>query len=133
MFSRFFIYRPVFALVVSIVIALMGLITIPILPVENTPDITPPTVQVSASYPGASAPVIAETVAVPIEQEVNGVDNMIYIDSKSSDDGSMNMTVTFEMGVDVDMATVLKRDCSRVHSRNFRPLSSTAWRWRQDP
>ena len=107
MFSKFFIYRPVFALVISIVISLLGLISIPVLPIENTPDITPPTVEVSTSYPGASAPVIAETVAVPIEQEVNGVDDMIYMSSKSSDDGSMNLTVTFEIGTDVDMATVL--------------------------
>ncbi len=107
MFSRIFISRPVFALVIAIVISLLGIISIPVLPIENTPDITPPTVEVSTSYPGASAPVIAETVAVPTEQEVNGVDNMIYMLSKSSDDGSMNLTVTFEIGVDIDMATVL--------------------------
>jgi len=107
MFSKIFIYRPVFAIVIAIVIALVGAISIPVLPIENTPDITPPTVEVATSYPGASAPVIAETVAVPIEQEVNGVDDMIYMMSKSSDDGSMNLTVTFEIGVDVDMATVL--------------------------
>ena len=107
MFSRIFISRPVLALVIAIVISLLGLISIPVLPIENTPDITPPTVEVTTSYPGASAAVIAETVAVPIEQEVNGVDNMIYMLSKSSDDGSMNLTVTFEIGVDIDMATVL--------------------------
>ena len=72
-FSRFFIYRPVFALVISIVIVLIGLISIPILPVESTPDITPPTVEVTTKYPGASADVLAQTVAQPIEQEVNGL------------------------------------------------------------
>ena len=107
MFSRIFISRPVLALVIAIVISLLGLISIPVLPIENIPDITPPTVEVTTSYPGASAAVIAETVAVPIEQEINGVDNMIYMSSKSSDDGSMSLTVTFEIGVDIDMATVL--------------------------
>jgi HAE1 family hydrophobic/amphiphilic exporter-1 len=107
MFSKFFIYRPVFALVISIVISLLGVLAIPNLPIENTPDITPPTVQVSTSYPGASAAVVAETVAVPIEQKVNGVENMIYLSSKSADDGSMNLTVTFDIGTDIDMATVM--------------------------
>jgi len=107
MFSRFFIYRPIFAAVVSIVIVIIGLITIPLLPIEQTPDITPPTVTVGTSYPGASAEVIAETVALPIEQEVNGVEDMIYMTSKSADDGTMDLTVTFEVGTDIDMATVL--------------------------
>jgi len=107
MFSKFFIYRPVFAMVIAIVISLLGGLSIPVLPIENTPDITPPTVSVTTSYPGASASVVAETVAVPIEQEVNGVEDMIYMSSTSADDGSMDLTVTFEIGTDIDMATVL--------------------------
>jgi HAE1 family hydrophobic/amphiphilic exporter-1 len=105
--SEFFINRPIFASVISIVIVLIGLITIPLLPVEKTPDITPPTVVVAASYPGADAEVIAETVATPIEEALNGVDNMLYISSSSNDNGQMQVTVTFEVGTDIDMATVL--------------------------
>jgi HAE1 family hydrophobic/amphiphilic exporter-1 len=107
MFSKFFIDRPIFACVISIVILLVGGLAIPILPVEKTPDITPPTVVVSCRYPGASAQVIAETVATPLEQQINGVDDMIYMSSKSSSDGTMEITVTFEVGTDVDMANVL--------------------------
>ena len=106
-FSRFFIHRPVFALVISIVISLLGVVAIPSLPIEETPDITPPTVSVSGIWPGASAPVVADNVALPIEQQVNGVDDLLYLSSTSSDDGTMAMTLTFEVGVDVDMATVL--------------------------
>ena len=107
MFSRFFINRPIFACVISIVIMILGGVTIPFLPVEQTPDITPPTVVVSTTYPGASADVVAETVGVPIEEQVNGVEDMIYMSSKSSDDGTYELTVSFEVGTDVDMATVL--------------------------
>ncbi|MHC5145611.1 MAG: efflux RND transporter permease subunit, partial [Planctomycetota bacterium] len=101
MLSQFFINRPIFACVISLFILLVGGISIPLLPIEKTPDITPPTVEVTATYPGASAQVIADTVAAPIEEEVNGVDNMIYMSSQSASDGSMNLTVTFEVGTDV--------------------------------
>lgn len=107
MLSKFFIDRPIFAAVIAIVIVLIGLISLPMLPVEKTPDITPPTVSVEASYPGASAEVLAETVATPLEEAINGVDGMLYMTSSSSDNGMMSLTVTFEVGTDVDMATVL--------------------------
>ncbi|MEE9128306.1 MAG: efflux RND transporter permease subunit, partial [Planctomycetota bacterium] len=109
-FSKFFIYRPVFALVIAIVFVLVGLVAIPVLPVESVPNITPPTVEVTTTFPGASAEVLAQTVAQPIEQEVNGVEGMIYMLSKSSASGSYTLTVTFEVGTDVDMATVLTQN-----------------------
>ncbi|MCZ6600250.1 MAG: efflux RND transporter permease subunit, partial [Acidobacteria bacterium] len=109
-FSKFFIYRPVFALVIAIVFVLVGLVAIPVLPVESVPNITPPTVEVTTTFPGASAEVLAQTVAQPIEQEVNGVEGMIYMSSKSSASGSYTLTVTFEVGTDVDMATVLTQN-----------------------
>jgi HAE1 family hydrophobic/amphiphilic exporter-1 len=107
MFSRFFIYRPIFASVIAIVIVLVGVISIPLLPIESMPTITPPSVQVTTSYPGAGAGVVAESVTAPMEEKINGVENMLYMSSKSASDGSCNITVTFEVGTDVDMATVL--------------------------
>ncbi len=105
--SRFFINRPIFASVISIVIIIAGLVSQGALPVEKFPQVTPPTVVVTAVYPGANAKVIAETVAAPIEQEVNGVEGMLYMSSISADDGTYSLTVTFDIGVDLDMATVL--------------------------
>ena len=107
MFTRFFIDRPIFASVVSIVIVIAGGVTLPFLPIEQLPNITPPTVEVSTMYPGANAQVVADTVTTPIEEQVNGVDNMLYMSSKSSSDGRMSLTVTFEVGTDIDMSTVL--------------------------
>ena len=107
MFSKFFIERPIFASVISIVIVLAGLISLGSLPVAQFPEITPPTVEVKAVYPGANAQVLAETVAAPIEQEVIGVENMIYMSSVSAGDGSYTLTVTFEVGADLDMANIL--------------------------
>ena len=107
MFSKFFIERPIFSSVVSIVIVIAGLVTLGALPIAQYPEITPPTVEVSAVYPGAGASVIAETVAAPIEQEVNGVEDMIYMSSTSASDGSYSLTVTFEVGTDLDLAQIL--------------------------
>ena len=110
MFSRFFIYRPVFALVIAIVIVILGVISIPTLPVESMPDITPPTVSVTTTFPGASAVVVEQTVTTPIEKEVNGVEDMIYMQSKSTSAGTMDLTVSFEIGTDPDMAAVLTQN-----------------------
>jgi HAE1 family hydrophobic/amphiphilic exporter-1 len=107
MFSRFFINRPIFAAVVSIVIVMAGLLTLTSLPVSQYPQIEPPTVTVSTTYPGANAKVVADTVAAPIEQEVNGVEGMIYMSSISANDGSYSLTITFETGTDLDIAAVL--------------------------
>ena len=106
MISKTFIERPKFAMVVSIVILLAGLISIPILPVAEFPDITPPQVSVSTSYPGANAETLLDSVAGPIEQRVNGVEGMLYMQSTSSDAGSYSLNVTFDYGIDPDQAQV---------------------------
>ncbi len=107
MISRFFIDRPIFATVLSIVITLAGGIALFNLPIAQYPQIAPPTIQVSCNYPGASAQVVAETVAAPIEQQVNGVENMIYMSSASTNDGSYSLDVTFKNGFDLNLAQVL--------------------------
>ncbi|HUQ69618.1 MAG TPA: efflux RND transporter permease subunit [Planctomycetaceae bacterium] len=107
MFSRFFIERPVFATVLSLAVLLIGGVAAMQLPIAQYPDVTPPTVSVSAIYPGANAKVVAETVATPIEQEVNGVERMLYMSSKCTNDGQMTLDVTFELGTNLDMAQVL--------------------------
>ncbi|WP_372004169.1 efflux RND transporter permease subunit [Tistrella mobilis] len=106
MISRFFIDRPVFAAVISIVIVLAGFMAMRALPIEQYPEIVPPQVVVSASYPGASPEVLAESVASPIEQEINGVEGMLYMTSNASAAGSLEITVTFEIGTDPDQATI---------------------------
>src|SRR5947209_4769253 len=105
--SRFFIDRPIFASVLSIVITLVGGIALFNLGIALYPPISPPTVQVDCKYPGASAQVVAETVAAPIEQQVNGVEGMLYMSSQCTNDGSYNLTVTFKHGMDLNMAQVL--------------------------
>ena len=105
--SEFFINRPIFASVISIVIVIAGIVSFSSLPVAKFPEVSPPTIQVSAVYPGANAQVIAETVATTIEQEVNGVENMLYMSSNSADDGSYTLQITFALGTDMDMASVI--------------------------
>jgi multidrug efflux pump len=106
MISRFFINRPVFASVLSIVIVLAGLMAMRALPIAQYPQIVPPEVVVTATYPGATAQTIAETVAAPLEQQINGVENMIYMRSTSTGSGTLNLTVTFQIGTDPDQATI---------------------------
>jgi len=107
MLSRFFIERPIFANVIAYMTILIGAVCIFILPIEQYPSITPPTVQVTTNYPGSDAQVLSDTVAAPIEQEVNGVEGMLYMSSTCASDGSYNLTVTFEVGTNLDMAQVL--------------------------
>jgi multidrug efflux pump len=105
--SRFFIDRPVFAGVLSFLIFLGGLIAMTILPISEYPDVVPPSVVVRANYPGANPKVIAETVATPLEESINGVQDMLYMSSQATTDGLMTLTVTFKLGTDPDQAQQL--------------------------
>ena len=107
MLARFFVDRPVFATVLSIVIVIIGGVALSQLPVAQYPEVVPPTISITASYPGANAKIVSETVAAPIEQEVNGVEGMLYMTSKCTNDGNMLLDVTFKLGTDIDFAQVL--------------------------
>ncbi|QYK48948.1 MAG: multidrug efflux RND transporter permease subunit [Phycisphaeraceae bacterium] len=107
MLAEFPVRRPIVSIVISILIVIMGVVAYPTLPIAQYPDITPPVVQVTTTYPGASAQVVADTVASPIEQQVNGVPGMIYMESTSASDGSYTLKVTFELGTNIDIASVL--------------------------
>ena len=117
--SKFFITRPIFATVIAILMIIAGLVTMDMLPVAQFPDITPPTVQVTALYPGAGAETVAQTVGAPIEEQVNGVDGMLYMSSSSSSSGQYTLTVTFEVGTDIDMATVMVQNRVAIAESNL--------------
>src|SRR5216110_1563449 len=102
--SRFFIDRPIFAGVIAIIILLAGLVSWRVLPVAQYPEIAPPTVTVTASYPGASAETLARTVAAPIEEQLSGIENLLYYASSAASNGVLTVTVTFEVGANVDKA-----------------------------
>ena len=116
---KFFINRPIFATVLALVLIVAGLVTLHILPIDQYPDITPPTVQVSAIYPGADAETVAQTVGLPIEQQVNGVEGMLYMSSTSSSTGTYTLTITFAVGTDIDMATVMVQNRVNVAQSNL--------------
>lgn len=117
MLSKFFIKRPIFATVIAILMVIAGLLTVFTLPIAQYPDITPPTIMVNASYPGADASTVAKTVGVPIEQQVNGVDGMLYMSSTSGSDGSYGLTITFENGTDIDQAAInVQNKISQIQS-----------------
>ena len=153
-FAHFFVDRPIFASVTSIVFLIIGYVAYLSLPVAQYPEIVQPTVTVRASFPGANAETVAATIATPIEQEVNGVDNMLYMTSLSTNDGNMQLTVTFKVGTNLDIANVLVQNrlsvaqprlppdvrnlgvqalgCVRHDSPRRPPATSTANVWSQD-
>src|SRR3989338_1835750 len=106
MLSHFFIFRPIFTGVIAIIIVIAGLVASQVLPIAQYPEIAPPTVAITASYPGASAETLSKTVAAPIEEQLSGVENLIYFDSTASSSGLLNVTATFEVGTDINNATI---------------------------
>ena len=120
MISDFFIRRPVLANVLAILMVVIGIVALFALPVAQYPDVVPPTVQVTTRYPGASARTVIDAVALPIEQQVNGVEGMIYMQSYSAADGTYTLTVTFKIGVDLNVAQSWCRTGSRARCRHCR-------------
>ena len=112
----FFIKRPRFAMVIALVITLLGAIALKIIPVEQYPQITPPVVNVSASWPGASSADVAEAIATPLETQLNGVDHMLYMESTSSDEGTYSLNITFAAGTDPDLAAIAPRCVRRCRA-----------------
>src|SRR5579859_2099389 len=108
--AHIFIDRPILATVISVFVTLVGLGALAILPVAQYPEIVPPTVQVTTIYPGASAQTVSRTVATPLEQEINGVENMLYMSSQSTGDGKLTITVTFQIGTDLNVAQMLTQN-----------------------
>src|SRR3954467_1352050 len=116
--SKFFIDRPIFAGVLSILIFVSGLLALRVMPISEYPDVVPPSVIVSAQYPGANPKIIAETGATPIEEAINGVENMLYMSSQATSDGLMTLTVTFKLGTDPDKAQqMVQNRVSRAEAR----------------
>ena len=109
-FAHIFIDRPIFATVLSVFVTLIGLGALVVLPVAQYPEIVPPTVQVTTTYPGASAETVSKTVATPLEQQINGVENMLYLTSQSTGDGKLTVTVTFRIGTDLNVAQMLTQN-----------------------
>src|ERR1700744_112 len=109
-FPHFFIDRPIFAVVLSTFVTIVGLGCLLVLPVAQYPEIVPPTVQITTVYPGASAETVSKTVATPLEQEINGVENMLYMSSQSTGDGKLTITVTFRLGTDLNVAQMLTQN-----------------------
>ena len=108
--AGFFVRRPIVAMVISIVLVIVGLVSLQRIPIAQYPDITPPMVNVTTTYPGANATNVEQSGATPVEQKVNGVENMIYMRSTNSSDGKMSLEVSFEVGTDLDMANVLTQN-----------------------
>ena len=127
----FFIDRPVFSTVLSTVIVIVGIVGLVLLPVDQYPQIVPPVVKVSASYPGANAQTVTQAVATPIEQELNGTPGMIYMESSSSNSGSFSATVTFDISTDPDLAAVdIQNRLKQAESRLQPKWCRTAFRWK---
>ena len=123
----FFIDRPVFSAVISIVIVIVGIIGLTMLPVDQYPQITPPVVKISASYPGASALTVSQAVATPIEQEINGTPGMLYMESNSSNSGGFSATVTFDVSADPDLAAVEIQNRMKAGGKPFACGSDSEW------
>ena len=131
-FAHFFVDRPIFASVLSIVVTLVGYIAYATLPVAQYPEIAPPTIVVRASYPGANAETVAETVATPIEQEINGVENMLYMSSNSTADGRFTIAVTFDLGTNLDIAQVqVQNRVAIAHCWGQWPQGARGWQGRR--
>ena len=129
-FPHFFIDRPIFAIVMSVLIVVFGIVAYPTLPVAQYPEMAPPQVVVTASFPGATAETVAETVATPLEESINGVENMLYMSSSSTGDGTVTITITFVQGADVNQAQVLVQN--RVVDRAAAPATGSATDRRHD-